>query len=127
MSNTENIKNFNDDLQKFILVTGVSVDKGVRTLALRLYDGITKMTPVDTGRARGNWNLGVGQPDLSINESARQIQNFSLKVGDGLQAIYVTNNLPYINVLEYGDANRQPVGMVKVTMNNIKVEIGNVI
>lgn len=127
MNNTENIKNFNDELQKFILVTGVSVDKGVRTLAIRLYDGITKMTPVDTGRAQGNWNMGIGAPDLSINEGATSIQPFNPKIGDGLKTIYITNNLPYINVLEYGNANREPVGMVKVTMNNIKVEIANVI
>ena len=64
MSNAQNIKNFEGDLAKFIAVTGVSVDKGVRVLAMRLYDSITKMTPVDTGRARGNWNTGIGQPDL---------------------------------------------------------------
>tara|TARA_R110000744_G_scaffold318020_1_gene424568 strand:+ start:645 stop:1031 length:387 start_codon:yes stop_codon:yes gene_type:complete len=126
-TNEANIKNFNDDLEKFIVATGVTVDKGVRTIAMRLYNGITQMTPVDTGRAKGNWNMGIGQPDLSINEGARQKQNFNLKIGDGLKTIYITNNLPYINTLEYGNANRQPVGMVKITMNNIKVEIANVI
>ena len=91
-ANEANIKNFNDDLQKFIVATGVTVDKGVRTIAMRLYNGITQMTPVDTGRAKGNWNMGIGQPDLSIDEGARQKQNFNLKIGDGLKTIYITNN-----------------------------------
>ena len=127
MSNSENIKSFDADLAKFIAVQGVSVDKAVRTIAMKLYNGITQMTPIDTGRAKGNWNMGIGAPNLSINEGARSIQPFNPKLGDGLKTIYITNNLPYINVLEYGNANREPVGMVKVTMNNIKVEIANVI
>ena len=71
--------------------------------------------------------MGIGQQDLSIDEGAKQKQNFNLKIGDGLKTIYITNNLPYINTLEYGNATRAPVGMVKITMNNIKVEIANVI
>jgi len=53
-ANEANIKNFNDDLQKFIVATGVTVDKGVRTIAMRLYNGFTQMTPVDTVGEKGN-------------------------------------------------------------------------
>jgi hypothetical protein len=121
------IQSFDADLAKFIAVTGVNTDKAVRKIAFDLYNGITQMTPVDTGRAKGNWNTGIGMPNLKVNEGARNIQPFGAKIGDGLKAIYITNSLPYINVLEYGTATRPPNGMVKVSLNNLKVEINSVL
>tara|TARA_B110000967_G_C18877845_1_gene559414 strand:- start:901 stop:1272 length:372 start_codon:yes stop_codon:yes gene_type:complete len=121
------VESFEIDLKKYIAVMGVNVDQAVRKIGLDLYNDITQMTPVDTGRAKGNWNTGIGSPNTSINEGARTTQPFRVKVGDGLKGIYITNSLPYIYTLEYGNATRPPVGMVKVSLNNLKVSINNVI
>ena len=97
-----------------------SVDEITRKIALIAYDGITKKTPVDTGRARGNWNFSVGSPDSTIDENATKIKPAKLKKGDGLEDIYITNNLPYIKRLEDGHSKiKAPKGMVKVTLAEI--------
>ena len=121
------IQSFDADLEKYLVVMGVGVDKAVRTIAMDLYNNITQMTPIDTGRAKGNWNTGIGAPDTSISENATTVKPFKAKIGDGLKAIYITNNLPYINKLEYGSSQKAPNGMVRVSINNFKMEMNSVI
>ena len=114
-----------------------SVDEITRKIALIAYDGITKKTPVDTGRARGNWNFSVGNADTTVSSegfgkstgshvnsptppSSPKAPKITLKKGDGLEDIYITNNLPYIKRLEDGHHSKQaPKGMVKVTLAEI--------
>lgn len=37
-----------------------------------MYEAIVLRTPVDTGRARGNWNVSVNTIDSSVNETKNQ-------------------------------------------------------
>jgi len=124
-------------IKKFAKQSGLEVDKVVRKIALIAYDGITKRTPVDTGRARANWNFSVGNADTTVSSegfgkstgkhvnsptppSSPKAPKITLKKGDGLEDIYITNNLPYIKRLEYGHHSKQaPKGMVKVTLAEI--------
>ncbi len=99
-----------------------------KRIALQLLDGFVNMTPVDTGRARGNWQVTIGSPSLSVHENrydkdggptistgSATIQSLST-----LGAIYLTNNLPYILALENGSSQRQaPAGMVQVTLDRV--------
>jgi hypothetical protein len=69
-----------------------------------LYSSIVQKTPVDTGRARANWNLSCGRIDNSINPNAKEPR---VKTEDDInvrddETIYISNNLPYIETLEYG-------------------------
>jgi hypothetical protein len=79
-------------------------------------------TPVDKGRARGNWNVGVNEIDRSVNEDrldpgggtsvragqAKILADFH--VGD---VAFVTNGLPYIPDLEDGSSSQAPEGWIK--------------
>ena len=94
----------------------------VRKLAFEAYNGVTLKTPVDTGRARGNWNIGAGSPDLSTTEQTSSPRP-SLAKGDGEKVIYITNNLPYIERLEDGWSKQSPSGMVGLTM----IELSNAV
>jgi hypothetical protein len=118
---------FNQELVDFSKSTGVELDTVVRKIALELYDGFTEKTPVDTGRAKGNWNLSVNRINTSVNWSATQKQNVSIKKGDGVKIIYISNSLPYIFALENGSSDQSPKGMVKVTVGGIRAGITNVI
>jgi hypothetical protein len=114
--------NFELDLKKFAKETGLELELVCRKIALNAYDKVTKKTPVQTGRARGNWNTSVDKADTTIDESATQIKTPSFKQGDGKKVMFIANSLPYINRLEHGWSKqaRNPNGMVSVTMAELK-------
>lgn len=73
-------------------------------------------TPVDLGRARGNWGLTVsaGQIDktgaVTIDRVTREVIDSDYRAGFSL-----VNALPYIERLEYGYSGQAPQGMVRIT------------
>lgn len=76
------------------------------------------------GRLRGNWNVGIGAPDVStsvIRDQSGQptIARESAKLAgaDGKVSIFITNSLPYAIPVEFGHSAKQaPAGMVRVTV-----------
>ena len=91
------------------------------------------MPMLDTGRAKGNWNIGLSNIDYTVNENATSsvkgqagYENLP-REGAGNKVIYITNNLPYINVLENGSSKQAPNGMVSLTMQDVQRSIRNVI
>jgi hypothetical protein len=104
------------------------------------------MTPVDTGRARASWAIGVGAPSDYVppdvdpatkRERARQRRKGgspppifeaptptdALSLIDGNEVIYVTSNLPYMEALENGHSKQAPAGMVRVTVAAIETNM----
>lgn len=112
---------FDIDASKYLELVEEDADKAVRSLALNLYRKITFKTPVDTGRARANWNMSVGSPDYSTTDKA-QPQQPKLGNGDGLSPIFIANALPYINKLENGYSGQAPQGMVALSVEEVKRE-----
>ena len=97
------------------------ISEGIRATLFEVSTAIIKETPADTGRARGNWQASVGRGasgEVSVDSvrsgEARAISNVdqtvSVAVGD---MYYLTNNLPYIERLEYGWSKQAPNGMVR--------------
>jgi len=112
------IQSFDADIKKFAKKAGLEVDKVVRSVVLHAYRGVTLKTPVDTGRARANWNISEGEMNTSVNKNATQIQPFRKPTGK--RDVYITNSLPYIMLLEKGSSKQAPQGMVDITMNEIR-------
>ena len=103
-----------------------TLNQGIRATLFEVSTAIIKDTPADTGRARGNWQASVGRGatgEVSVDSvrsgEARAIadvdQTVSVAVGD---LYYLTNNLPYIERLEYGWSKQAPGGMVRKNMQN---------
>ena len=103
-----------------------TLDQGIRATLLEVSTAIIKGTPADTGRARGNWQASIGRGatgEVSVDSvrsgEAKAIaevnQKASVAVGD---LYYLTNNLPYIERLEYGWSKQAPGGMVRKNMQN---------
>jgi len=98
-----------------------------KKIAFDLLEGIVNMTPVDTGRARGNWQVALTAPDLSADwEKKDKAGSGTIMAGAGtinsLQdygAIYLTNNLPYIAALEKGRSSQAPAGMVQLSLDRV--------
>lgn len=125
------------DIEKWCGTQKEKVVEVKNRFAFNLYSSIVKKTPVDTGRARGNWNPSVGSPDLTVDENATQpkakdVSAFPQSKGD--EPIYISNDLPYIRKLEFGEypnppkkdggktvngySRQAPHGMVGITVAN---------
>ena len=92
------------DLTEYAKKKNVEIKKVRKAYAFALYSSIVKKTPVDTGRARGNWNVSVGQPDTTVSEKKlkQPMAKSSMPDVNGDESIFISNNLPYITTLEYG-------------------------
>lgn len=121
-----NIQSFTGDLEKFSKATGVELETVVRKVAFDVYKGITQKTPVDTGRAKANWNIGLGAINYKVTKNTT-FTAIEPPKGSGKKIIYITNNLPYINALENGSSTQAPKGMVSLTMLDVQRSIKNVI
>jgi len=114
-----------------------TLNKGIRATLFEVSTAIIKDTPADTGRARGNWQASVGRgatgtiEGISSERSGQAIainsvnQTVSVAVGG---IYYLTNNLPYIGVLEYGTYpttfkhNRKQKGGPKITRDGFSLQ-----
>lgn len=92
-----------------------------KKVALEAMRRIIFRTPVDTGRARGNWQLSINAPTAS--EVPEVLWRTQLEAATRLMnsiapfsICYICNNVPYIVYLEEGSSQRQaPQGMVAIT------------
>jgi len=120
------VASFQLDLKKFAKQLDLDLELVTRKIAFDLYTDITQMTPVDTGRAKANWNIGFRNINTQITDNT-VFTPVDIPKGAGKHAIYITNHLPYIGVLENGSSKQAPSGMVKVSMNNLKSRLSSVI
>ena len=135
------VGSFEDDINKFQRKTVNKMDKIVRKVALELFARIIYKTPVDTGRARSNWQVSIGTPAAGTVEiddksgkatvSQATAKSAGFKAGD---TIYLANNLPYIRRLEeggYGEgpktvggfSRQAPQGMVTLTVQEFSAVV----
>jgi hypothetical protein len=119
-----NAKNFNLSLDGFKGDTLEAVTKKKRLIGLKVLRGVVLKTPVDTGRARANWQLSINIPKTDIKNTTKNTSvadgNTKLKTIKLGEDIYITNNLPYIGVLERGHSKQAPRGMVALTLAEIE-------
>lgn len=98
------------------------VDKRTRAAALVAFTTAVSNTPVDTGRLRSNWQLGVGElPEGSVLgfEDGEGGTNYEPPLIPDLRpgatygkVIYIVNNLPYAEIINDGAENRIAHNMV---------------
>ena len=117
---------FASDVAKFAKLTNSSLDETGRAITLELFGSVIKDTPVDTGRARGNWQTSIAAPkDGEINRDGAgpalaEAASESAKFGMG-KVIYLANGLPYIYRLEFlGWSKQSPDGMVRKNVARIQ-------
>ena len=125
---------FTDEVAAFAGNTERKLDVAIRKIGLELFSRVIVNTPVDTGRARANWQVAInsvptGTLELSDKDgtaaiSAADAEVSGLKAGD---TIHLVNNLPYIQKLEDGSSTQAPAGMVGLAVQdfqNIARQVG---
>ena len=97
------------------------MNTALRANIIGAFGAIIRGTPVDTGRARGNWQCSLGSP--VTNEIDRLDPNGSGAVSEVIATVkigevnYLSNNVPYIRRLEYeGHSKQAPNGMVRIAL-----------
>ena len=95
---------FADDVMRYRLKVEGLAEQGLRKVVLDLDTKVIERTPVDTGRARANWHPNIGSEPVSAEGAGDAVAAVAamlpqLKVGD---TAWISNNLPYAPVLEYG-------------------------
>ena len=103
-------------------------DKAFRALILECAKRVIFRTPVDTGRARGNWQISIGSPTTSEfdeDEDGRVTimgVRSDTKDVDAGQVVYLLNGVPYIIYLERGSSDQAPGpgAMVAVTIAELQ-------
>lgn len=114
---------FSFDVEKFAKKAGVRTDQAVRATIAGVCRNIVKRTPVDTGRARGNWFASIGAPIQSTTTTADKSGNTVINKAQSFiedapgSVFYFSNNLPYIEKLEFGSSTQAPQGMVRLSVN----------
>lgn len=94
-------------------------DRAIRIAVIKIWVKIIRMTPVDTGRARGNWFIGMSPGnDITRGTNRRDARYIESKLPAQLlgNKTYLYNNLPYIEKLEFGSSTQAPTGMVRVSL-----------
>lgn len=133
-----NLAGFERDLDRFAESLSVGTETVVKKIALDVFAGVVRKTPVDKGRARASWVIGVERPADSpiLPEdtvfSAAEAQRYAQRELAGLSelkpfdTVFVSNSLPYIEVLEDGSSRQAPNGMVAVTLREIERDIDRI-
>lgn len=120
----------NKVLKKHDKLIQAKANKGLRVAIIKTWGDIIKTTPVDTGRARGNWFIDV---TLSSKIGGRKANKGASYVVSKTPVellgtkLFLFNNLPYINTLEFGGfgdgpktingfSKQAPEGMVRLNL-----------
>lgn len=102
----------------------------MKKISMDILSGVVMKTPVDTGRARGNWDASVNNEPTGFQEEKKDktgadtiekgkqtIQGADVsKHGD---TIFLVNNVPYISDLEKGSSRQNRAGMLGPTLREL--------
>lgn len=114
------------DMRRIRGLTKEKMVKVMRIASMETTKDIIMDTPVDTGRLRGNWQVGIGQKtegQLSLFDqgggvTVSRIYGKLIEISyDDVVVFY--NNLPYAYPIEFGHSVRKaPQGMVRKNVSN---------
>jgi hypothetical protein len=127
--NIEKKKGKRNELSRTFFAT---TNKLVRLVALEALKNIIIETPVDTGRARSNWFIGIDTPIDDITDETNWQGNSADQQAKLLQPtdkseIWLSNNLPYIVRLNDGWSDQAPAGFVEKGVAAAEKSIGRVV
>ena len=133
---------FESGIRRHISLTATPNATGlVKKITFEAFSRMIMKTPVDSGRARGNWQAEINAvPSGQIDDIDKGKKGSTASDGSGSSptkdkvlgvvskiklgdSIILANNLDYIQNLEDGSSKQSPGGMVKVTL----AELDNVL
>lgn len=113
---------FEDVINRWVEETEEDVKSILQTIVFRIGREVVTLSPVDTGRFKGNWQLTIGAPatssllrydesgGITLSDMSRVVRTLSPG-----QVAYIQNTVAYGYDLEYGSSQQAPDGMVRIT------------
>jgi hypothetical protein len=136
-------RTFAADISTFVKTTKVKQTKVIRKLAFDAFAGVIMMSPVDTGRFRGNWRISIGTPDLTTIDMGKEDAelfhgaamlpdelaklNAAINKAEWGDTVWITNNVVYAEKLEHGHSKQAPAGVLLITFERIKADFSKVV
>ena len=127
-----NVKSFNAALTKATKKIDGDIQKFIKKVCLETFRRFIMRTPVDTGRARGNWQVEINRPASGIIEEDLWDQVFEKGAAKlaripPFSVVHITNNIEYVYYLEYVKRSKQhPSGMVEITLTEMRTWLSKV-
>lgn len=111
MASVTNVREFTLGLERFKKQANDLRRKRTRAVAIEALRGVVYGTRVDTGRARGNWQVTESTPASGYDQELKDpsgratasIGATKIEAASGDRTIWLHNGVPYINVLEDWD------------------------
>jgi hypothetical protein len=128
------MKQFASTMRTYAKNVSANADRLVRRCALAVDGAVVIATPVDTGRARSNWQVRADQPATdtidpydegkdgstgganaraALDQGKAVISRYN---GNLNRELHITNNLAYIGRLNDGYSAQAPAGFVEKAM-----------
>jgi hypothetical protein len=122
-----NLNQFNRKVSKFAeRIPREKVPLFIKKISLEALRRVVQKTPVDTGRARGGWQVTFNQPSKSPTGNTDPSGSGTISAGASKinqlnkpAAVFITNNVEYIIYLEDGTSDQAPKGMVAITIQEL--------
>lgn len=99
------------------------IGQGARTIVFKILRALIIRSPVDTGRFRNNWLIGLIVRDTNQLDAADKGGNAALGRGQnalkqhkGLDTIFISNNLSYAGFLNNGSSTQAPANFVQIAI-----------
>lgn len=116
-------RGFGKRMKTIAKTVGVNADQLVRKVCLAVDSAVVLATPVDTGRARSNWQVDLNNaPAGTLPEPASPAEGVTRATAEAAEkakaykagdTVHITNNLPYIGRLNEGWSAQAPAGFVE--------------
>ncbi|KKN70976.1 hypothetical protein LCGC14_0425780 [marine sediment metagenome] len=129
-----NLAKFNAELTAAEMKIKSDLKKFHQRVIAELFKRIVLRTPVDTGRARGNWQIELGGPAQGTLEVVDKSGDGTIlkeiaKISDipPFSLVHISNNLSYISYLEHDKRSPQhPEGMVEISLTELAMWISGI-
>lgn len=102
-----------------------------RRAALAINQTVILATPVDTGRARANWQVAIGSPITEAIDDEDPAGVATISRNEGVikghrdkRDIILSNNVPYINELNKGSSSQAPAMFVELAVEQAIRAVG---
>ena len=125
------MSSFLSQMKAFENLTTNKAEKVFRKTCFEISNEVISNTPVDTSRAKNNWFPDINKFSSEVTYTTNKQGSINLvtnatpklKIGD---TFTLSNNLPYIERLEYGWSKQKPNGFVAIAIQKFDTILKNV-